>query len=413
MMEHTCSIVQAPRILRDEARREIANRPTVADGSLELSVVMPCLNEDRTVGVCVAKALRTMAASGIVGEVLVVDNGSTDRSVEVASDAGARVVHQPLRGYGNALRKGFAEARGRFVIMADCDDSYDVTDLERFVVRLRNGADLVMGNRLAGEIKPGAMPWHHRWIGNPLLSWFLNRLFHTGVGDTHCGMRGFVREAMEKVGLRMPGMEMASEMVIKSSLAGLRVEELPITLYPDGRNRRPHLRSFRDGWRHLRFMLMCSPVFLFILPGLLLTLCGLAAIPAVVLAGYGVFTDMFGPTFMYTASLLAIAGSHLLVFGFLAKLYTHHVDPVFQDPRVTRLLSRFTVERGLAVGLGLCFCAAMVSLPVLFYWLRTATVFSPARWIFGGTLFTLGMEAVFTSFLVGILDLPREGSRSG
>ena len=381
--------------------------------SLELSVVMPCLDEEKTVPICVAKALRTMKQLGVIGEVVIVDNGSRDRSVEVATQAGARVVHQPLRGYGNALRKGFDEARGRYIIMGDADDSYDFTDLERFLERLRGGADLVMGNRLAGEIKPGAMPWHHRWIGNPGLSWFLNLLFHTGVGDSHCGMRGFSKEAYRRMNLQMPGMEMASEMVIKSALSRLRIEEIPITLWPDGRDRRPHLRSFRDGWRHLRFMLMCSPVFLFVIPGLLLTLLGLLAIPTVVLAGHGQFTNTFGPTFMYTSALTAIVGWHLIVFGLLAKLYAHLIDPVFEDPRVNRVLSHFSVERGLILGvlfivLGLC-----LGVPVLVQWIATTTVVSHGSWILGGTLVTLGLETIFTSFLIGILNLPRERSRSG
>src|SRR6516225_5450657 len=218
-----------------------------------------------------------MRELSIAGEVVVADNGSTDRSIELAEQAGARVVHQPLKGYGNALRKGFAEARGRFIIMGDCDDSYDFTDLARFVERLRGGADMVMGNRLRGEIKPGAMPWLHRWVGNPGLTWFLNLLFRTGVGDTHCGMRGFRKDAVERMNLQMPGMELASEIVIKSALSRQRIEEIPITLWPDGRDRRPHLRSFRDGWRGLRFMLMCSPTALFVLPGLLLTIVGVLA----------------------------------------------------------------------------------------------------------------------------------------
>jgi len=371
---------------------------------------MPCLNESRTVAACVRRAKEALSSLGIAGEVIVVDNGSTDDSAAVAAAAGARVICEPLRGYGNALRRGFDEAGGRYIIMADCDESYDLADLERFLLRLRGGADLVMGNRLRGEIKPGAMPWLHRWIGNPGLSWFLNLLFKTGVGDTHCGMRAFSREAYRKMGLKMPGMEMASEMVIKSSLAKLRVEEIPITLYPDGRDRRPHLRSFRDGWRHLRFMLMCSPVFLFILPGLLLTVAGLAAIPGALVAGYGVFTGPFGPNFMFTAALLSIVGSHLMIFGFLAKLYTHKIDPVFEDPRVSRLLSFFSLERGVLLGLGLIVLAACLGGPVLWHWLRTYSFPnpSPARWILASTLATLGVETVFTSFLVGILDLPRE-----
>jgi glycosyltransferase involved in cell wall biosynthesis len=380
---------------------------------LELSIVMPCLNEERTLPVCVAKALRTMERLGIRGEVVVVDNGSTDRSVEVARAAGARVVHQPLKGYGNALRKGFAEARGKFILMGDADDSYDFTDLGRFMERLRGGADLVMGNRLAGEIKPGAMPWLHRWVGNPGLTWFLNLLFRTGVGDTHCGMRAFRRDACGRMNLQMPGMELASEMVIKGSLARLRIEEVPITLWPDGRDRPPHLRSFRDGWRHLRFMLMCSPTFLFLIPGLLLTLLGLLAIPAVVLAGYGVYDNIFGPNFMYTASLVSISGFHLLAFGYLAKLYAHQVDPVFRDPRVERLAGRFTVERGLLAGVGLIVSAVVIGVPVFVHWLATRDVPAPGQWIFAGTLFCLGLETCCTAFLAGILDLRRESGRNG
>lgn len=387
--------------------------PSAATAELELSIVMPCLNEERTVGRCVEKAVRTMRELGIAGEVVVVDNGSTDRSVELAESAGARVIRHPLKGYGNALRRGFAEARGAYIIMGDCDDSYDFADLERFVARLRLGAEVVMGNRLAGEIKPGAMPWHHRWIGNPCLTWFLNLLFRTGVGDTHCGMRGFRRDAVLSLNLQMPGMELASEMVIKGAVAKLRVEEIPITLHPDGRDRPPHLRSFRDGWRHLRFMLMCSPTFLFLIPGLLLMLTGLAAIPITVLAGYGVFTDFFGPNFLYTASLVSITGAHILVFGFLAKQHAHLVDPVFRDPRIDKLVKFWTLERGLVAGINLILASVLIGLPVLVHWIRTSQVPMPAQWIFAGTLFMLGLETVFASFLIGILDLKRESGRQG
>ncbi len=381
--------------------------------SLELSVVMPCLNEERTVGVCVEKAVRTMRERSIRGEVVVVDNGSTDRSIEVAEAAGARVVRHSLKGYGNALRRGFDEARGRYILMGDADDSYDFTDLGRFVERLRGGAELVMGNRIKGTILPGAMPWHHRWIGNPVLSGFLNFIFRTGAGDCHCGLRGFTKDGFRRMNLQMPGMELASEIVIKASKAGLRIEEIPITLSPDGRDRPPHLRSFRDGWRHLRFILMCSPLYLFVLPGLLLAVLGLAAIPAVALAGYGVFTNVFGPNFMYTASLLAIGGVHLLVFGVLAKLYTQQVDPVFVDPRLSRWKARFTVERGIVFGLVTMLTAMVLGLPVLAHWMRTWEVRSPAQWIFAGTLFLIGLEVAFASFLVGIMDLPHEQNRQG
>ncbi len=387
--------------------------PPIAPSAPELSIVMPCLNEARTVARCVEKALRTMRELGINGEVVVSDNGSTDGSIELAEQAGARVVHQPLKGYGNALRKGFAEARGRFIIMGDCDDSYDFTDLKRFVEHLRQGADVVMGNRLKGEIKPGAMPWLHRWVGNPGLTWFLNLLFHTGVGDTHCGMRGFRRESLARLNPRMPGMEFASELVIKSALARQRIDEIPITLWPDGRGRRPHLRSFRDGWRHLRFMLLCCPTFLFLLPGLTLMLLGLAAIPAVMLAGYGVVTDIFGPNFMFTASLASLTGAHVVIFGLLAKLYASQVDPLFRDPRTETLARLFTIERGLCLGLALIVAALALGLPVFLTWCSTLLVPAPGQWIFAGTLFMLGLETVFASFLKGVLELQQESRKAG
>ena len=387
------------------------NHPQV-ELQLELTVVMPCLNEERTVGICVAKAVRTMQELGIAGEVVIVDNGSSDRSVEIATQAGARVVFHPLKGYGNALRRGFSEARGQFIIMGDCDDSYDFTDLKRFVERLRAGADVVMGNRLKGEIKPGAMPWLHKYVGNPVLSRFLNFLFHTNIGDSHCGMRGFRKDAVAKMNLQMPGMELASEMVIKSTLAGLKMEEIPITLWPDGRDRRPHLRSFRDGWRHLRFMLMCCPSFLFMLPGMLLLILGLAAIPVAALSGYGVWNDFFGPNFMYTSSLVALTGFHIVLFGFLAKLVAHRTDPVFFDKRMEKLAKWFRIERGLLIGGALILAAVLLALPVFIQWLRTYELNAP-QWIFAGTIFVIGLETIFLAFLVGIIDMARESQRRG
>jgi glycosyltransferase involved in cell wall biosynthesis len=387
--------------------------PEIADGELELSVVMPCLNEERTLPTCIAKALAAMSENGIAGEVVVVDNGSTDRSVVVAREHGARVVHQPLKGYGNALRKGFDEARGRYVLMGDCDESYDFRDIPRFVKPLRHGADLVMGNRLQGGIKPRAMPWLHQRIGNPGLTWFMNLLFHTDCGDVYCGMRGMSKDAIRRMNLQMPGMELAPEMVIKSTLAGLRVEEIPITLWPDGRDRKPHLRSFRDGWRGLRFMLMCSPTALFVLPGLVLTILGVLAMPAVLLAGYGTYATFFSPNFLFGCSVLAVCGWHLLLFGFLAKLHAHHVDPVFRDARIERLAAAFTVNRGLISGAIQLAVSAALGVPVIVHWLRTLTLPAPGQWILAGTLFLLGFETVFASFLVGILDLRRESRRQG
>jgi hypothetical protein len=270
-----------------------------------------------------------------------------------------------------------------------------------------------MGNRLQGGIKPKAMPWLHRRLGNPGLTWFLNLLFRTNAGDVYCGMRGMRKDAIRRMNLQMPGMELAPEMVIKSTLAKLRVDEIPITLWPDGRDRKPHLRSFRDGWRGLRFMLMCSPTALFVLPGLLLTIVGVLAIPAVMLAGYGTYRTFFSPNFLFGCSVLAVCGWHLLLFGFLAKLHAHHVDPVFRDERVERLAAAFTVNRGLLAGLGLLGLSAAFGVPVLVHWFRTFTLPLPGQWILAGTLFLLGFETVFASFLIGILDLRRESARQG
>jgi glycosyltransferase involved in cell wall biosynthesis len=394
----------------------LLNSPTlklVAEEELELTVVMPCLNEARTLPVCIQKALATMEQLGIKGEVLIVDNGSSDNSMAVAMEHGARVVRHWTKGYGNALRRGFEEARGRFIVMGDCDDSYDFTDLGRFVEQLRNGADVVMGNRLKGHIVPGAMPWLHKWVGNPGLSWFLNLLFRTGAGDTLCGMRGLRKDVVPKMHLQMPGMEFAGEMVIKSRLANLKIHEIPITLHPDGRDRRPHLRSFRDGWRFLRFCLMCSPMVLFVLPGVLLTLAGILSIPAAMLAGYGRYDTFFGPNFMFGSSVIALSGWHLMLFGFLAKLHAHHVNPVFRDDRIERLAAAFTVNRGLVAGLIIVGLSAVVGVPIILDWFETSNVTYPGQWILAGTLFLFGFETIFASFLVGIIDLQRESRRSG
>ncbi len=237
-------------------------------GQLELSIVMPCLNEAETVGVCVEKALRFLEKGAVDGEVIVADNGSTDGSVEIARRAGARVIHVPEKGYGNALMGGIRAARGRYIIMGDSDDSYDFLHLEGFLEKLREGYDLVMGNRFKGGIAPGAMPFLHRWLGNPVLSGIGRLLFRSPCGDFHCGLRGFSKSAAEKMRLQTPGMEFASEMVVKASLLGMRVAEVPTTLSKAGRSRLPHLRSWRDGWRHLRFLLLFSPRWLFWLPGL-------------------------------------------------------------------------------------------------------------------------------------------------
>src|SRR6267154_1346802 len=255
-----------------------------AGEDMELSVVMPCLNEKATVGVCVKKALNAMERHGIRGEVIVADNGSTDGSREIAAQFGARVVPIEARGYGSALRGGITAARGRFVLMGDADDSYDFSQLDLFVGKLREGNDLVMGNRFQGGILPGAMPPLHRYLGNPVLTGIGRLFFKSPVGDFHCGLRAFRRDAIERLDLRTHGMEFASEMVVKATAFGLRVTEIPTTLSPDGRDRAPHLRTWRDGWRHLRFLLLYSPRWLFLYPGMALFVLG-AVVSTLLLPG--------------------------------------------------------------------------------------------------------------------------------
>jgi glycosyltransferase involved in cell wall biosynthesis len=375
---------------------------------LEISVIMPCLNEAKTVGACIDKAILALGALGVRGEVVIADNGSSDGSQQVATEHGARVIAVARRGYGHALRAGIHAARGRYIIMGDSDDSYDFSQLGPFVDRLRGGYDLVMGNRFRGRILPGAMPWLHRYVGNPVLTGILNLFFQSPIGDAHCGLRAFPKTSCAQLGLATTGMEFASEMVVKATVSHQKITEVPIVLHPDGRDRSPHLRSFHDGWRHLRFMLMCTPTFLFLLPGLFLTLFGLAAIPGVVIAGFGNYAGILGPNFMYTASLVAISGFHFLIFGLLAKYYAHLVDPVFRDPRMERIAAGLSVERGLTLGGSLMALAVILGTPVIFHWLRTNQVPDPGTWIFAGTLFCLGLETGAGAFLLGILQFPRD-----
>ena len=318
---------------------------------LELTILMPCLNEAETLAACIAKARSFLERSGISGEVVIADNGSTDGSRDIALASGARVVPVSQRGYGAALAGGIEAARGRYVIMGDVDDSYDFSRLDAFVEQLRSGADLVMGNRFAGGIAPGAMPWHHRYIGNPVLS-FLGRLFfRTPIRDFHCGLRGFSRAAILGLNLRTTGMEFASEMVVKSTLSQLDVREVPTTLGKDGRSRRPHLRSFRDGWRHLRFLLLFSPRWLFLYPGIALLWAGLV-VGAILLPGPvrygGVVFDVH--TFL-VAALCVMVGAQAIAFAIIGRRFASRYGFIPRSGTYDRLLESLTLERVL---LGAC-----------------------------------------------------------
>jgi len=316
----------------------------VAD-ELELTILMPCLNEAETLAVCIGKARDYLARSGVAGEVVIADNGSTDGSQAIAEANGARVVNVEQRGYGAALAGGIAAARGRFVIMGDADDSYDFASLDNFVHELRDGADLVMGNRFAGGIAPGAMPWHHRYIGNPVLS-FLGRLFFkTPIRDFHCGLRGFRRDAIAALNLRTTGMEFASEMVVKATLAGRDIREVPTTLKPDGRSRPPHLRSFRDGWRHLRFLLLFSPRWLFLYPGLALLITGLI-VGAVLLRGPVQIGGLsFNVHTLLVASLCVIMGTQSIAFAIIGRRFASRYGFIPRSGAYDTFLESLSLER--------------------------------------------------------------------
>jgi hypothetical protein len=335
---------------------------------LELTVVMPCLNEAETVATCVRKAIGFLAANGISGEVLVADNGSTDGSQQLATEAGARVVPISEKGYGNALMGGIVAARGKYVIMGDADDSYDFTNLMPFVNELRQGADLVMGNRFDGGIEPGAMPPLHRYLGNPVLSFVGRLFFRSKIGDFHCGLRGFSRDAMIALNLQATGMEFASEMVVKATLAGQRITEVPTTLAPDGRSRPPHLHTWRDGWRHLRFLLLFSPRWLFFVPGLVLLVAGLGIGAIVIPHPFSIGAVTFDVDTLVAASAMIVIGFQAVLFWLFTQVYAGSEGFLPEEPKVQRLLEKLSLERGLILGalIGLAGLAGLIF--SLLYW---------------------------------------------
>jgi len=338
------------------------------ESQVELTVVMPCLNEAETVASCVHKAVKFIADSGINGEVVVADNGSTDGSQQLAEDAGARVVNVKDKGYGNALMGGILAARGEYVIMGDADDSYDFSNLMPFVTELRNGADLVMGNRFKGGIAPGAMPKLHRYLGNPVLSFVGRLFFRSPIGDFHCGLRGFRKDSALKLGLQATGMEFASEMVVKATLAKQKITEVPTTLAKDGRSRPPHLRSWRDGWRHLRFLLLFSPRWLFFLPGLVIGLTGLVIGTLVAIGPLTIGSVTFDVDTLVAAGAMVVIGFQAVLFWLFTQVYAGAEGFLPEEPKVQRLLGKLSLERGLVAGV-LIGAAGLVGLIFsLTYW---------------------------------------------
>lgn len=377
---------------------------------MELTILMPCLNEAETILVCIEKAQKFLQRANIQGEVLIADNGSTDGSQKMARDAGARVVDVSEKGYGSALLGGIAAAQGRFIIMGDADDSYDFLNLDAFVERLRKGDDLVMGNRFKGGIADGAMPALHRYLGNPVLS-FVGRLFYrVSARDFHCGLRGFNKEAIKRLALNTSGMEFASEMVVKSSLAGYTISEVPTTLKPDGRSRPPHLRSWRDGWRHLRFLLLFSPRWLFFYPGILLLLLSSLALVALGQGQITMGSIVFDIHTMLYASAGTVIGLQMCLFALLSRVYGAKFG-VFPPPQglLQKFLTAFTLERGLILALVVMFLGGGLASFSLLAWkeaefksLQPSEVMRFA--IPAASLMIMSMEILMTSFFLAFLE---------
>jgi glycosyltransferase involved in cell wall biosynthesis len=393
--------------LRDRQVTENLGSDQTTD-TLELSIVMPCLNEAETLGICIQKARNYLDTHGIVGEVIVADNGSTDGSPDIALEMGARLVRVRSQGYGNALMAGIAAAMGRYVIMGDADDSYDFGRLTPFLEKLRSGCDLVMGNRFQGGIQPGAMPPLHRYLGNPVLTGIGRLFFPSPCGDFHCGLRGFRKVAIESLDLRTTGMEFASEMVVKASLYKMRIAEVPTILSPDGRSRPSHLRSWRDGWRHLRFLLLYSPRWLFLYPGLLLVAVGLG-VGLWLLPGPQMVFDIHTLLFAATA---VIVGFQAVAFAIFTKVFAMREGLLPKDRRVYRLFRYLNLEIGLLVGGLLLLLGLAGSIYALGIWgANSFGPLEPARTmriaIPSVTAIALGFEIVLSSFFLSVLGLKR------
>jgi glycosyltransferase involved in cell wall biosynthesis len=384
-----------------------------AETALEVSVVMPCLNEAETLETCIAKAQRTFREHDISGEIIVADNGSTDGSQDIAGRLGARVIQIKEKGYGNALKGGIAIARGKFIIMGDSDDSYDFLEIPRFVDKLRQGFDLVQGCRLpsgGGQVMPGAMPFLHRWWGNPMFSIMGRKMFRAPIHDVYCGLRGFSKDFYNRLRLFSPGMEFATEMIIKASLWREKITEIPITLHPDGRKSHPpHLKTVRDGWRTLRFFMMYSPRWLFVIPGTLLVILGLLgygiALPGVTWRGIA-----FDAHTLLFASLAILCGYQSILFAIFTKTYAITEGLMPEDPFMTRFFELMNLEKGLIAAVACVLIGVALLLTAVFQWQQAhfgqLDYARTMRWVIpGATLTALGFQTILSSFFVSILGM--------
>jgi glycosyltransferase involved in cell wall biosynthesis len=389
-------------------REPLANTPALTQDHIQVSVVMPCLNEARTVGTCVDKARRELERLGVLGEVIVADNGSTDGSVDIATRHGARVVHVDRKGYGAALQGGIAAARGKYIIMGDADDSYDFSNLEPFIEQLFAGNDLVMGNRFAGGIRPGAMPWLHRYIGNPVLSGILNLFFRTPIRDAHCGLRAFRKDAYMELGLTTPGMEFASEMVVKASLKKHLLAEVPTTLSPDGRDRPPHLRSFRDGWRHLRFLLLMCPLWLYLIPSGLLMISGVALMAWLTAGPQTLFGMVWDTPTMLFGTFCVLLGYQTLWLWAFARIFGWTSGILPEETFSPQVFRHLNLERGLLAGLAVLLGGLGLNLWLFSGWIVPAVSAALRYALWGFLLMVIGVQTIYGSFFLSMLGMARK-----
>lgn len=376
---------------------------------IELSIVMPCLNEAETLATCISKALNWLKQNNVVGEVVIGDNGSTDGSQQIAINLGARVVNVAVKGYGAALMGAIADARGKYVIMGDSDDSYDFANLMPFVEKLRQGYDLVMGNRFLGGIAPGAMPFLHRYLGNPVLTFIGKLFFKSPVNDFHCGLRGFKQNLVQTLDLKTTGMEFASEMVVKATLFNLKLTEVPTTLSPDGRSRPPHLRTWRDGWRHLRFLLIYSPRWLFLYPGVALMLAGFILGALIIKGPVGVFKNIYFDTntLLYAGAFI-IAGFQAISFGIFTRVYAIQAGFLPKKNRLLKRLEQFTLENGLIAGIIILLTGLSGTFYSLYLWNLSdfGHLDYPAilRIVIPSVVFIIiGLQTILSSFFLSVL----------
>jgi glycosyltransferase involved in cell wall biosynthesis len=397
---------------QESNKHMVQNSNASGENTLELSILMPCLNEAETLEICIEKALRSLRELDIVGEVIIADNGSTDGSQDIATRMGARVVPVAAKGYGSALMGGITVARGVYIIMGDADDSYDFANLGAFVEKLREGCDLVMGNRFKGGIKPGAMPFLHKYLGNPVLTWLGQLFFSSPAGDFHCGLRGFRRDSILKLDLQTTGMEFASEMVVKASLYKLQIAEVPTVLSPDGRSRPPHLRTWRDGWRHLRFLLLYSPRWLFLYPGIFLIILGLIVGFWLLPGTQKIGNINFDVHTLIYAAIAVIVGFQAVSFAFFTKVFAISEKLLPEDPKLKKIFRYVTLETGLIAGVTLILIGIVGSFLSLTIWSQTDfSILDPSKTlrvvIPSVTCLTVGLQVILSSFFLSVLGLKR------